>query len=118
MSQLLEEAHGHLQGYVVRTEEDASDEWEAHPPLAHDSVSGLQLALDGHPFIGSQSTNADAPELLDLLDAHHLEDLLRVLMIVTVANLDALDGIFSMPIPIIINFALLAVVLQLLIHLI
>ena len=118
MSQLLEEAHGHLQGYVVRTEEDTSDEWEAHPPLAHESVSGLQLALDGHPLVGSQRANAEAPELLDLLDAHHLEDLLCVLMIVAVADLDALDGIFSMPIPTIVNFALLAVVLQLLIHLI
>ena len=118
MRQLLEEAHGHLQGHVVRTEEDASDEREAHPPLAHDSVRGLHLALDGHPLVGSQRANAEAPELLDLLDAHHLEDLLRVLMIVAIADLDALDGIFSMPMPPIVNVTLLAVVLQFLIHLI
>ena len=56
--QLLEETHGHLEGHIVSTEEDTSDERVAHPPLAHDSVGSLHFALDGHPLVGSQSANA------------------------------------------------------------
>ena len=115
--QLLEETHGHLEGHVVGTEEDASDERVAHPPLAHDGVRGLHFALYGHPLVGSEGANAQAPELLDLLDAHHLVDLLRVLMVVTVADLDALDGVFTRLMPQRVNITLIAVVSQFLFHL-
>ena len=117
MRQLLEEAHGHLEGHVVGAEEDASDERVAHPPLAHDSVGGLHFALDGHPLVGGQGADTEAPHLLDLLDAHHLVHLLSVLVVVAVADLDALDGVFSRLIPQSVNVAKLAVVLQFLIHL-
>ena len=117
MRQLLEETAGHLEGHVVSAEEDASDERVAHPPLAHDSVGGLHFALDGHPLVGSQGADAESPQLLDLLDAHHLVHLLSVLVVVAVAHLDALDGIFSRLVPERVNITLLAVVLQFLIHL-
>ena len=117
MRQLLEEAYRHLEGHVVGTEEDTSDERVAHPPLAHDGVRGLHFALDGHPLVGSEGANAQAPKLLDLLDAQHLVDLLRVLMVVTVADLDALDGVFTRLMPQRVNITLIAVVSQFLFHL-
>ena len=117
MRQLLEEAYRHLEGHVVGAEEDTSDERVAHPPLAHDSVGGLHFALDGHPLVGSQGADAEAPHLLDLLDAHHLVHLLSVLVVVAVADLDALDSVFSRLVPERVNVTQLAVVLQFLIHL-
>ena len=38
VGQLLEETSGHLEGDIVSTIEDTSNERVAHPPLPHDSV--------------------------------------------------------------------------------
>ena len=95
MRQFLEESYGHLECDIVRTVEDSGDEWEAHPPLSHDSVGGLHLALNWQPLVGSDGTTCEAPKLLDLPHAHQLVHSLCILRIVAIAHLDALDGILA-----------------------
>ena len=111
MRQLLEEAHRHLECAIVGPIEDTSDEREAHPPLTHDGVGGLHLALDGHPLVGSDGADGDAPDLLDLLHAHQLVDTLGVNGVVAVADLEALYGVFSRLVVQSVDVTLLSIVL-------
>ena len=109
--QLLEEANWQLECAIVGSVEDAGDEWVAHPPFAHHGVGGLHFALDGHPLVGCDGTAGDSPDLLDLLHAHQLVHSLRVHLVVAVADLEPLDGVFSRLVVQSVDVTLLSIVL-------
>ena len=95
MSQLLEESNGHLESNIIGSVENTGNERVAHPPLTHDGIAGLHFALDRHPLVGCDGTAGNTPYLFDLLDSHQFVHSLGVLRIVAIADLKALNGVFS-----------------------
>ena len=72
----LEETHWHLKANPVSSTEDSGKKGVAHPLLAQNSASCFRFSQERNELVGGKSATGDSPHLLDLLNAHHLVDLL------------------------------------------
>lgn len=114
----LEEANRHLKATEVGEAKDTGDHWVAHPLLAEDGTACLHFSLNGHPFVGCETTAGQAPHLLNLLDAHNFVNLFSVLVVVAIASHDAANGVLAHSVRRVRHIAKVPVLLQLLLHLI